>query len=238
MTTMPRFILASGSPRRRKLIASLGIDFEVIKPDIDEEQRTGESNLAYVTRLCQEKAQAVLNRLEAGTTAAVLAADTIVVLAADTIGVLPGDRPVGIPTTDLTRIQLSGQLLGKPRDAADARAMLHRLRNRAHTVCTAFTLQNTAPVRITHYVTTAVHMRDYTDAEIEAYIATGDPFDKAGSYAIQHPGFAPVARIEGCYNNVIGLPLCEVKRALAAIGWPAITTPEGCDCPPFEPRRL
>ena len=73
-------------------------------------------------------------------------------------------------------------------------------------------------------------MRAYTDAEIEAYIATGDPFDKAGSYAIQHPVFRPVARIEGCYTNVVGLPVCTLKTMLAEIGWPGITAVDGCDC--------
>jgi predicted house-cleaning NTP pyrophosphatase (Maf/HAM1 superfamily) len=73
-------------------------------------------------------------------------------------------------------------------------------------------------------------MRDYTDAEIDAYIATGDPFDKAGSYAIQHPIFKPVARIDGCYTNVVGLPVCTLKTMLAEIGWPGMQPVESCDC--------
>jgi predicted house-cleaning NTP pyrophosphatase (Maf/HAM1 superfamily) len=76
-------------------------------------------------------------------------------------------------------------------------------------------------------------MRDYSDAEIEAYVASGDPLDKAGGYAIQHPDFRPVARIEGCYSNVVGLPLCQVKQALAAMGVAGIVAPTGCDCPPY-----
>ncbi|GAB4340739.1 MAG: Maf family protein [Phototrophicales bacterium] len=193
-----RFILASSSPRRRELISTLGIPFEIIKPDIDETQRQGENPFDYVRRLSIEKAQAVVDQIEGDAT--VLAADTIVVLAADTIGVAE-----------------DGELLGKPANANEARAMLRRLRARPHIVCTAFTLQQVNGVTITELVKTVVHMRDYSDAEIEAYIATGDPFDKAGSYAIQHEGFAPVARIEGDRNNVIGLPLDAVKAALAKL---------------------
>ncbi|PJF22247.1 MAG: septum formation protein Maf [Phototrophicales bacterium] len=193
-----RFILASSSPRRRELISTLGIPFEIIKPDIDETQHPDENPFDYVRRLSIEKAQAVVDQIEGNAT--VLAADTIVVLAADTIGVAE-----------------DGELLGKPANANEARAMLRRLRARSHIVCTAFTLQQVNGVIITELVKTIVHMRDYSDAEIEAYIATGDPFDKAGSYAIQHEGFAPVARIEGDRNNVIGLPLDAVKAALAKL---------------------
>jgi septum formation protein len=191
-----KLILASSSPRRKALIATLGIDFEIIKPHIDETQHPGEAPLDYVRRLSQEKAAAVAAQHDAP--ALVLAADTIVVLAADTIGI----------TAD-------GEILGKPADADDARAILRRLRGRAHSVCTAFTLLNiTTGEHFTDVVQTRVHMRPYTDDEIDAYIATGDPFDKAGSYAIQHTGFTPVERIEGDYNNVVGLPLDAVHAAL------------------------
>lgn len=193
-----RLILASSSPRRKELIGSLGILFEIIKPDIDETQHTGENPFDYVQRLSIEKAQAVADQIEGD--AAILAADTIVVLAADTIGVAE-----------------DGELLGKPADAEEARTMLTKLRNRAHIVCTAFTLKQVNGKTITQMVKTNVYMRDYSDAEIEAYIATGDPFDKAGSYAIQHEEFAPVARIEGDRNNVIGLPLDAVKAALESL---------------------
>lgn len=193
-----RFILASSSPRRKELIGSLGIPFEIIKPDIDETQHPSENPFDYVQRLSIEKAQAIADQIEGD--AAILAADTIVVLAADTIGVAE-----------------DGELLGKPANAAEARAMLKKLRNRAHIVCTAFTLRQVNGKTITQMVKTNVYMRDYTDAEIEAYIATGDPFDKAGSYAIQHEEFAPVERIEGDRNNVIGLPLDAVKAALSSL---------------------
>jgi septum formation protein len=201
MTTNPRFILASSSPRRRELLSSLGIDFTVVKPEIDETQRFGEHPLAYVRRLSIEKAQSVAARTTAP--ALVLAADTVVILAADTIGVL------------------DGEILGKPSDDADARAMLRRLRRRAHTVCTALTLVRLngtdEPIMLTELTHTVVHMRDYSDAEIDAYIATGDPFDKAGSYAIQHTGFNPVARIEGSHTNVVGLPVETLQVMLEKI---------------------
>ncbi len=157
MTQLP-FILASGSPRRRELLSSLGIAFTVIKPDIDETIRAGEDPVAYVRRLSQEKAYAVAQRLTEPS--AVLAADTTVIF--------------------------DGEILGKPATPGEARDMLTRLRNTAHTVCTALTLLHTddpARARTEHTCTTVV-MRPYSDAEIEAYIATGDPFDKAGGYAI------------------------------------------------------
>jgi septum formation protein len=201
------FILASGSPRRRELLASLGIAFSVIRPDIDENQLPDEPPLAYVRRLSIEKAEAAAARL--GAAGAVLAADTVVILAADTLGV-----------------DEDGAILGKPADADEARRMLRALRGRTHTVCTALTLlrSGTDARRLTELTRTAVTMRAYSDAEIEAYIATGDPFDKAGGYAIQHPVFQPVAHIEGSYTNVVGLPLETLRAMLAAFGWPL---PEG-----------
>jgi len=198
-------ILASSSPRRRELLESLGVQFTVIKPDVDETLRDGESPLDYVRRLSQEKAYAVA--VQVASPAAILAADTVVILAADTIG-----------------IDHRGELLGKPRDAGDARDMLRRLRGRAHAVHTAVTLlkldeSQPTPDEFADLVSTTVTMRDYTDAEIDAYIATGDPFDKAGSYAIQHAGFHPVEQLEGSYTNVMGLPVEAVERALRVIGW-------------------
>lgn len=199
-----RFILASGSPRRRELLASLGVTFEVIKSDIDETQGADEAPLAYVERLSGEKAAAVAATLQGP--AYVLAADTVVILAADTIGVL------------------DGEIIGKPADADDARAMLERLRARAHTVCTSMTLlrldgDSSISAELTRLTQTEVFMRDYTPEEVEAYIATGDPFDKAGSYAIQHEGFHPVDHIEGSYSNVVGLPVETLREMLDEIGW-------------------
>ncbi|GAB5492911.1 MAG: hypothetical protein Phog2KO_31260 [Phototrophicaceae bacterium] len=193
-----RFILASSSPRRREIISTMIDDFEIIKPDIDETQHPNEAPLDYVRRLSQEKAQAIADQLEDDS--AILAADTVVILSADTIG-----------------IESDGEILGKPVDADDARAILKRLRNRPHQVCTAFTLKRRR-YQVTEVVSTTVHMRDYTDAEIDAYIATGDPFDKAGSYAIQHEGFHPVREIVGSYSNVVGLPDNEVRAELIRAG--------------------
>jgi septum formation protein len=192
----PRFILASASPRRRDLLASLGIVFTVSPANIDETQRPGEPPLAYVQRLSAEKAAAVARA--AAPPALILAADTVVIC--------------------------DGAILGKPADADEARHMLRTLRGRAHIVCTALTLTrleaDAAAHTITRATSTDVHMRAYTDADIEAYIATGDPFDKAGGYAIQHAGFAPVADISGSYTNVVGLPLETLRALLAEQGWP------------------
>lgn len=201
LQTIP-FILASSSPRRRELVESLGIDYTIIKPQIDEVRNMGETPIAYVERLSREKAAAVAAQLQFP--AAILAADTTVILAADTIG-----------------IEEDGEILEKPVDADDARAMLQRLRGRPHLVCTALTLLKTGdhPQSITRTTTTIVHMRLYSEAEIDAYIASGDPFDKAGSYAIQNTDFNPVERIEGSYTNVVGLPIETLKDALSTIGW-------------------
>lgn len=209
MTQPSSFILASGSPRRRELLASLGIPFEVIKSDIDETQHPDESPFAYVERLSREKADAVaamiaVSHSRENEVAFVLAADTTVIVAADTAG------------------SLDGAILGKPDDAHEARAMLWRLRSRDHRVCTAMTLlkmqDDQIVARDTQLTTTRVTMRDYSDGEIEAYIMTGDPFDKAGSYAIQHEGFHPVAAIEGSANNVIGLPIETLMTMLDGMG--------------------
>jgi septum formation protein len=189
---MTPFILASSSPRRRDLLASLGIPFEIAHPDIDETQRPGETPLAYVQRLSQQKAAQVA--AHCSTPAYILAADTIVVH--------------------------EGEILGKPQDAAEARLMLRRLRGQTHRVCTAITLITPGKPPLTEMTCTDVQMRAYGDDEIEAYIATGDPFDKAGAYAIQHPGFAPVAHISGSHSNVVGLPLETLRQMLAQVGWP------------------
>ncbi len=185
-----RIILASSSPRRQELLAQLGLDFGVIKPEIDESRRADEDPVEYAERLSREKAAAAIALLD-GRPYVVIAADTIV-------------------------IDHEGALLGKPADAAAARRMLRHLRARAHHVVTAFTVRRNSqpPQAYTGHARTVVHMRDYTDAEIGAYIASGDPFDKAGGYAIQNESFHPVARIEGSYSNVVGLPLDELQQAL------------------------
>jgi MAF protein len=194
---MRPFVLASGSPRRRELLASLGVTFSVVRPQVDETQHPDEPPRAYAARLSREKAAAVAAQV----------APASLVLAADTI-VICDDR-----------------VLGKPADVDEATAMLRTLRGRAHTVCTAITLHSAAHDPLTEVTCTAVHMRAYSDAEIAAYIATGDPFDKAGGYAIQHPEFAPVAQIEGSYSNVVGLPLETLQALLTRVDYP--TKPTG-----------
>lgn len=191
-----RTILASSSPRRRELMAQLGLRFEIIKPDIDESRRAAEDLVDYAERLSREKAEAVTRLLDGGP-ALVIAADTIVLA--------------------------GGELLGKPGDAADARRMLRQLRAREHVVVTAFTVSlarraGAAPRVITRHAQTVVEMRAYSDAEIETYIASGDPLDKAGAYGIQNEDFRPVARIEGSYSNVVGLPLEELGTGLRELG--------------------
>lgn len=196
-----RLILASSSPRRQRLLQQIGINFEVMKPQIDESRRPDEALTAYVERLSRQKAAII----------AMLVDEPAIVIAADTMVALPAE-PAAVNSHD--------ELLGKPGDADDARRMLKQLRNRRHQVCTAFTVYKTAPPQtITAHVRTDVYMRDYADAEIEAYIASRDPFDKAGGYAIQNPTFRPVARIEGSYTNVVGLPLDELQAALTALGF-------------------
>lgn len=189
-------VLASQSPRRRELLGLTGLSFDMTSADIDETPRPGESARAYTVRLSQAKARAVLDTVP----------DDALVLASDTT-VADGDA-----------------ILGKPADAAEARAMLRRLRGRVHQVYTALTVIDTATRQhVTEVAATDVPMRAYSDAEIDAYIASGDPFDKAGSYAIQHAGFHPVAALSGCYANVMGLPLCHVVRALRGFGVEPLT---------------
>jgi septum formation protein len=157
------------------------------RPEIDETQREHEPPVDYVRRLSQEKAHAV----------AIQIAQPAWIIAAD------------------TTVFHNGQILGKPADDREARAMLIALRGESHTVCTGFTVRSTADDHaITRHVITTVVMREYTDDEISAYIATRDPFDKAGGYAIQHEGFHPVERIEGNYANVVGFPIDEIVRTL------------------------
>jgi septum formation protein len=116
-----------------------------------------------------------------------------------------------------TVVALDGEVLGKPRDASEAIDMLRRLRGRSHTVYSGVTLLEFVTGRTsTDVAKTQLVMRTYTDTEMATYVASGDPLDKAGAYAIQHPGFHPVARYQGCYANVVGLPLCHLTRCLRA----------------------
>jgi MAF protein len=184
VTEKPLLILASNSPRRRQLLSLAGWKFSVSAADVDESQRPNESPADYVLRLAETKARAAAVA-EGDTDQIVLAADTTVV-----------DRM---------------EILGKPRDGADAIAMLKRLRGHTHQVYSGVALLRLSDgLLLKDLCITDVPMRAYTDEEIDAYVQTGDPLDKAGAYAIQHPQFSPVASLDGCYASVMGLPLCHV----------------------------
>jgi septum formation protein len=177
----PRLILASNSPRRRQLLALTGISFVVQVADVDESLLPNEKPADYVLRLAETKARAVHGEADQ----VILAADTTVVDGSD--------------------------ILGKPGDTAEAVSMLRRLRGHAHQVYTGIALlRKSDGLLLTDLCVTDVPMRDYSDEEIQAYVATGDPLDKAGAYAIQHPGFHPMARMDGCFASVMGLPVCHV----------------------------
>ena len=181
-------VLASASPRRRELLAQAGYSFEVHPAHIPEEPYPNEDPAAYVTRLAREKAQAVYNEL-GDPQATVLGADTTVAL------------------DDL--------ILGKPESPADAARMLRLLSGRTHRVLTGVALVTATSTEVAAEVT-AVQLLTLTDEEIDAYIATGEPMDKAGAYAIQGRAARWIPRIEGCYFNVVGLPIALVSSLLGA----------------------
>lgn len=183
--------LASASPRRRELLAQLGIAFESIVTAIDESLRPDESVEAYVRRMAGAKAAAALKRLPARR-APVLGADTVVVI----------DR----------------QILGKPANQAAAAAMLHRLSGRAHEVLTAVAISDGERKTIA-VSRTIVTFRSLSDAEIDGYWATGEPRDKAGGYAIQGLGAVFIETIAGSYSGVMGLPLFDTARLLNGFGY-------------------
>jgi len=175
-------VLASASPRRRQLLDMLGLEHRVVPPDVDESRRDGEDPAGYVLRLAEDKARAVAAREPA---ALVLAADTTVVLGPD--------------------------LFGKPATPAEAADMLRRLSGRTHQVYTGVALAFRDRIESALDVSD-VTFRPLDAATIAAYVATGEPMDKAGAYAIQGRASKFVDRVEGCYFNVIGLPLAMVYR--------------------------
>ena len=127
-----------------------------------------------------------------------------------------------------TVVAIDGDILGKPRDTAHSAGMLYRLRGRMHQVFTGIAIRKDS-LLVTDLCTTNVPMRSYTDEEVTTYIATGDPLDKAGAYAIQHPEFHPVENLGGCYASVMGLPLCHLLRSLCQVGvFPPADVPAGC----------
>jgi septum formation protein len=185
-----KLVLASASPRRRELLAQAGFTFDVFTADIPELRKPGEDPIRFVTRLAREKAEAVAGRNNVPPDTIVLGADTIVLV--------------------------DDEVLGKPQNAFDAMRMLRLLSGRTHQVITGVCLvkgrerQRAAEVTFVRFTT-------LSDEEIEEYIATGEPMDKAGAYAIQGRASRWVPRIHGCYFNVVGLPLALVSSMIEAM---------------------
>ena len=207
-------LLASNSPRRRQLLALGGWTFNVEVSNTDESILPGETPEAYVRRLAEAKARTVLGRAH------------------------PGQIIVGADTSVVS----DSEILGKPLDAEDAHNMLRRLRGRTHQVYTGIAVLHASDqMLLTDVCVTDVSMRTYSDHEIEAYVRSGDPMDKAGAYGIQNPDFQPVAAMEGCYASVMGLPLCHLTVLLRRLGLtPLADIPDRCQttlsyrCPVFR----
>ena len=209
-------ILASASPRRRELLTQAGYGFEVRPADIPEEPRAGEDPTAYVMRLAREKAEAVYRMLSSG-------AEAPSSSGAEMYGLKPvpsqprnklSDRlfVLGADTT----VTLDGEILGKPADADDAARMLRLLSGRTHRVITGVALV-TAEATEVAAEGTAVKFLTLSDEEIAEYVATGEPMDKAGAYGIQGRAARWIPRVEGCYFNVVGLPIALVSALLESM---------------------
>lgn len=183
-------LLASASPRRSELLTQIGCDFRIVPSDVieDNTQRIPPAQLA----ISHAKAKALASRTEAD-------ADNNIIIGADTI------------------VVLNGEVFGKPQDAADARRMLKSLSGREHEVITGVAVVTGDRV-LTDYTSTSVRMAVMCAEEIESYIATGEPMDKAGAYAIQGIGALFVEGIDGCYSNVVGLPLRMLAKLLKQVG--------------------
>lgn len=188
----PDIVLASASPRRRELLAQVGIDFQVVPSDADETLLADETPEDHVLRLSRAKALQVAGR--------------------------PGQGGRWFIGSD-TVVVRDAVVLGKPVDAAEAAAMLTSLSGRDHRVISGYAVHDRLSGRmLSAAVITRVFFKELTSREIGGYIASGEPFDKAGAYAIQGIGSFMVPRIEGSYTNVVGLPLCEVIAALEELG--------------------
>jgi len=182
-------VLASASPRRAELLRAAGIGFEVVAADVDERQLEGEDPATYVRRLAAAKAARVA-------------------------GTRPGRAVLGADTT----VVVDGEVLGKPRDTADAAAMLNRLSGRSHLVLTGVCLIDPAGHAETAVASTTVEFRPLTADDIARYVASGEPMDKAGAYAIQGGAGPFVTRVEGAYDNVVGLPVALIQAMCRARG--------------------
>ncbi len=187
-------VLGSGSPRRREILSALGLPFQVLAADIDEDRRPGEAPLVYLERIASEKLAGVRARLGATAHAAILVADTTVVI--------------------------DGDVLGKPNDVNDAARLFSRIAGRVHSVYTRYAigLSGVPGVSVARTIETEVHIRAADPAEIRAYAATGEGLDKAGAYAAQGIGSFFIERVVGSYSNVVGLPACEVLADLRGLG--------------------
>ncbi|MGB6552475.1 MAG: Maf family protein [Candidatus Binataceae bacterium] len=186
----PKLILASGSPRRRQLLSAAGVSFQVIESAIPERRRDGENAREYAPRMARDKALAIASRFPA---AIVLGADTVV--------------------------ECMGQVLEKPVDENDARRMLTMLSGRTHTVVTAFAIARGVRILAAEAVESHVTFRTLGTVEIDQYIASGEPFDKAGAYGIQGVGGGFISAVEGPRDNVMGLPVDNVLAALRRVGF-------------------
>ncbi len=201
MPTNIPIVLASASPRRQELLKNAGIEFVVRPADIPEIPFSGEPPRAFAERMAREKARAARQQNEGVIPAAggtILAADGVI-LAADTV------------------VAVGDEILGKPEDAADAARMLRLLSNRTHQVITAVCLLGTSSEDV-RSETTTVHFNSMTDSDIADYVASGEPMDKAGAYAIQGGASRWISQIEGDYSNVVGLPMELVWQMLRERG--------------------
>ena len=194
--------LASASPRRRELLTQAGFTFTVHPAHVSEHPLPGESPIAYVTRLAREKAEAVFHDLASKTPA-----PPPVVLGAD------------------TTVTLDDQILAKPEHAADAARMLRLLSGRSHHVITGVAVVTSRSTEVAAEVT-AVRFLSLSDAEIESYVATGEPMDKAGAYAIQGRAARWIPRIEGCYFNVVGFPVTAFAALCRTLDVPLLSALE------------
>jgi MAF protein len=219
---MTRLILASSSPRRQELIQLLDYPSQVVVSNVDENAITIADPALYVLETARQKATAV---------ARLLASDTKPPYP------YPGEKALLVAAD--TTVALDGEILGKPADADEARQMLQRLRDRKHVVHTGLVVKDLGGDKTEEGVHSAtVTMRPYRDVEIEAYIATGDPLDKAGGYAIQHPLFSPVSHFQGCYLGIMGLSVCHLLQLLEGLGIPPrvdtaalLSAHQGTACP-------
>jgi septum formation protein len=198
-TPVPAIVLASGSPRRRQLLAEAGVQFEIVESGVDELMREAEAGRDFALRMACEKALAVSLRRPR---ALVLGADTVV--------------------------EINAEILGKPQDPEEARSMLCKLSGRVHRVYTGFALARGGRVAESAGVLSEVRFRELSDAEIDRYIATDEPYDKAGGYAVQGEAGNFIAAVQGSIANVMGLPIDEVLHALRRHGLP-LSPPER-DC--------